>query len=101
MFSRAQGDWGFATLKQLHIYPLEMDQLILTRKLFECGGQVSITRSLVRYNSLQRIIMQNIRPVDYIMLLDGEYFRSSFFAVLAALSRVLLLSQIQKYILIQ
>ena len=75
LFSRAQGDWGFATLKQLHIYPLEMDQLILTRKLFECGSQVSITRSLVRYNSLQRLIMQNIRPVDYIMLLDGEYFR--------------------------
>ena len=50
-----------------------MDQFILTRKLFERGSQVSITRSLVRYNSLQRLIMQNIRPVDY-MLLDGEYF---------------------------
>ena len=51
-----------------------MDQFILTRKLFERGSQVSITRSLVRYNSLQRLIMQNIRPVDYIMLLDEEYF---------------------------
>ena len=52
LFSLAEGDWGFATPKKLHIYPLVMDQLILTRKLFDVEARsvsfvhwLDITRS--------------------------------------------------------